>query len=68
MVFIFDLVKNEIRDKFIFHYAGDYEGIARVASTFYILRSDGTLFETMNQASSGYLQQIIEVRWPPCRI
>ncbi len=65
MVFIFDLVKNEIRDKYIFHYAGDFEGIARVAGTFYILRSDGTLFETRNQASSGYLQQIIESGGPP---
>ena len=65
IVFIFDMVKNEIRDQFIFHYAGDFEGITRVASTFYILRSDGTLFEARNQASSGNLQQIIESGGPP---
>ncbi|MDZ7633775.1 MAG: hypothetical protein U5L72_04815 [Bacteroidales bacterium] len=65
MVFIFDLVKNEIRDHFIFHYAGDYEGIAKVAGSYYILRSDGTLFETGNQASSEYTQQILSAGGPP---
>ena len=64
MVFIFDLLKNEVRDHFTFHYAGDYEGIARVDGSFYILRSDGTLFETTNQASSGYLQNTIEAGGP----
>lgn len=58
MVFLFDMVKNEIRDHFTFHYPGDYEGIAAVAGSFYVLRSDGTLFETRNDKSSVSMQQL----------
>jgi len=65
MVFIFDMVKNEISDHFIFHYPGDYEGVARVAGSFYVLRSDGTLFVTRNDKSSVFMQQIVTQVGPP---
>ncbi len=65
MVFIFDLVKNEISDHFIFHYPGDYEGVAMVAGSFYVLRSDGTLFETRNDKPSVFTQQIVSPVGPP---
>lgn len=65
MVFIFDMVKNEISDHFIFHYPGDYEGIARVDGSFYVLRSDGTLFKTRNDKSSVFTQQIGSPVGPP---
>lgn len=65
MVFIFDMVKNEISDHFIFHYPGDYEGVARVAGSFYVLRSDGTLFVTRNDKSSVFTQQIVTQVGPP---
>ncbi len=65
IVFILDLEKNEIRDQIIFHYAGDYEGIAKVNSYFYILRSDGTLFKTMYPVVSASAQQVIDPGAPP---
>ena len=51
IVFIYDIVKKEIKDQFNFSIDGDYEGIARVDKTLYILRSDGTLFEISNPES-----------------
>lgn len=45
IVFIYDIVNNVIQKQFSFHLDGDYEGIARVEKTLYVLRSDGTLFE-----------------------
>lgn len=57
IVFIFDITKNEIRDQLIFHFPGDYEGIASVAGSYYVLRSDGTLFETGNDRSSVISEQ-----------
>lgn len=65
MVFIFDMMKNEISDHFIFHYPGDYEGIASAAGSFYVLRSDGILFETRNDKSSVFAQQIVSPVGPP---
>ena len=65
IVFIFDLVKNEIRDHFIFHYPGDYEGIAGVAGSFYVLRSDGTIFETRPHQSAESTKQLSSAGGPP---
>jgi len=65
IVFIFDLEKNEIREHFTFHYPGDYEGIARVAGSFYVLRSDGTLFETRPHQSPDFTRQISSAGGPP---
>lgn len=65
MLFIFDMAKNEISDQFIFNYPGDYEGVARVASSYYVLRSDGTLFETRNDKPSAFTQQIVSPVGPP---
>lgn len=45
ILFIYDLVDNEIRKQTPFHLDGDYEGITRAGNTMYVLRSDGTLFE-----------------------
>ena len=65
IVFIFDLVKNEIRDHFIFHYPGDYEGIAGVAGSYYVLRSDGTIFETRPHQSAESTKQLSSAGGPP---
>ncbi len=54
IVFIYDIVKKEIKDQFNFSIDGDYEGIARVDKTLYILRSDGTLFEISNPESKDF--------------
>lgn len=45
IVFIYDLKKNSIKSQFPFAPNGDYEEIARVGKTIYVLRSDGMLYE-----------------------
>jgi len=45
ILFIYDLASNEIQRQVTFFSNGDYEGIARVGDTIYVLRSDGTLYE-----------------------
>lgn len=64
IIFIFDMVKNEIKSQFIFHYPGDYEGITRADSLFYVLRSDGALFQTKRDQSPD-LTQLIAPSGPP---
>jgi hypothetical protein len=49
ILFIYDVIKNQIRQQYVFHGNGDYEGITRVGAIYYILRSDGLLLEI-----SGY--------------
>jgi len=44
-VFLYNLETNSIDNQLEFGEDGDYEDIAKVGDTFYILRSDGTLFE-----------------------
>src|SRR3954468_243832 len=41
ILFIVDARRNEIVSQYTFGPPGDYEAIARVGSTFYVLRSDG---------------------------
>ncbi len=43
-VFIYNLEEKKIENHFKFGKSGDYEGIEVVDSTFYVLRSDGTIF------------------------
>ena len=64
IVFIFDLLKNEITNQVLFHSAGDYEGIAMADSTIYVLRSDGVLFQILNYKSSGSSGNIYSVGIP----
>lgn len=54
IVFIYDAIKNEIKDAFNFHLDGDYEGITEAHGTIYILRSDGTLFEISDYTKPGF--------------
>ncbi|MBK8503172.1 MAG: hypothetical protein IPL46_13715 [Saprospiraceae bacterium] len=54
ILFIYDISKNEILRQDSFNIDGDYEGITRVDSSMYILRSDGTLFEISNYQSSNF--------------
>jgi uncharacterized protein YjiK len=48
ILFIYDIATNKIKDQIPFHIDGDYEGITKVDSSIFILRSDGTLFEIAN--------------------
>lgn len=45
IVFEYDMNESDVVAQLPFHIDGDYEGIARVGSTVYVLRSDGMLFE-----------------------
>ncbi len=54
ILFIYDIHKNDIQKQYNFHVEGDYEGITRVGSSMYILRSDGMLFEIANYQSANF--------------
>ncbi len=45
VLFIYDLLKGMISKHYFFNNDGDYEGIARVGKTIFVLRSDGIIFE-----------------------
>ncbi len=51
ILFFYDLVKEKINNLSYFYQNGDYEGIARVGKTIYVLRSDGSLFEVTGYES-----------------
>ena len=44
LVFLYDFESEEVEDKFEFAKDNDYEGIALVDSTIYVLKSNGTLY------------------------
>ena len=54
ILFIYDIIKNKIKKQYTFSGDGDYEGIARVHKTIYVLRSDGTLFEISEYESNDF--------------
>jgi hypothetical protein len=45
VLFIYDIRRNTIVRELPFGYDGDYEGVARVGKSVYVLRSDGVLYE-----------------------
>lgn len=45
IIFLYDLDKKEVKRKIAFADGGDYEGIAIVENTAYVLRSDGAIYE-----------------------
>jgi uncharacterized protein YjiK len=52
ILFYYDRDRNQILKRTVFHGDGDYEGIALVHGTIYVLRSDGALFEIENHGTS----------------
>ena len=50
-IFIFNTATGEIEKEIQFAGSGDYEGIAIVGETAYIMRADGKLFELKNYSS-----------------
>lgn len=48
IIFIYDLISSQIVKEINFGDKGDYEGIALVDSTAYVLRSDGVILEVKN--------------------
>lgn len=52
IVFIYDIINNQVKEQYNFHIDGDYEGIALVNRSMFILRSDGVLFEMPDYGSA----------------
>jgi uncharacterized protein YjiK len=52
-MFIYDLGANEILKQVNFFSSGDYEGIARVDDTVYVLKSEGTLYKIEDYRSDS---------------
>ena len=55
ILFIYDFRERKIAMEFKFFSKGDYEGIARVDDTIYVLRSDGVLFEIADYKSDSII-------------
>jgi uncharacterized protein YjiK len=53
MLFIVNVEKNEIEREIPFGFDGDYEGIARVGRTIFVLRSDGVIYEIRDYLSES---------------
>ncbi len=51
ILFVYDLKKNKIKYQYAFHVNGDYEGLALVDKTIYVLRSDGMIFQIDDHAA-----------------
>jgi hypothetical protein len=66
ILFIYDAINNRIKQQFVFSDDGDYEDIARVNNTLYVLRSDGTLFEISDFRSENFKLTIYTIGIP-CR-
>lgn len=52
-VYIYDMLTNNIKDSFAFAKDHDYEGIANVDQTIYVLKSNGVIFEIQNLNSKN---------------
>jgi hypothetical protein len=52
IIYIYNLQAGKIEQQIQFGEAGDYESIARVGSMYYVLRSDGVIFEIQQHGNS----------------
>jgi hypothetical protein len=64
IAFIYDLADNRISKQLTFGSDGDYEDIAKVGNTLYILRSDGGIIEFSNYNSATPKSKIYETGVP----
>jgi hypothetical protein len=54
IVYFYDITKNEIKRKIIFGPDGDYEGVAMVDETLYVMRSDEILYEIQDFRNDNF--------------
>ena len=60
IIYIYNLQTESIDEQIEFAGKGDYEGLALVRSTYYVLRSDGVLFEVQPQKGKAPLVKTYE--------
>lgn len=60
IIFIYNLKTNSVEKKVNFAKAGDYEGIAIVDSTAYVLQSDGRIHEIAHYMDSTFVPKVIQ--------
>jgi len=53
-IFFYNLESKDISDSFSFSGKGDFEGITKVKNSYFVLRSDGTLFQVISGKSSYF--------------
>jgi hypothetical protein len=58
IIYFYNLLDNTINNRIQFSGAGDYEGLTFVDSTFYILRSDATLFSIKFPSDSAIVDSV----------
>jgi uncharacterized protein YjiK len=54
IIYIYDLKEETIIKKIPFGEKGDYEDISKVGSIYYVLRSDGMIFQVSDQKTTSY--------------
>lgn len=64
IIYIYDINKNKITWQLEVGGSGDFEGVARVDRTLYILRSDGLLSEIIDYESDKYSRTTYETGIP----
>lgn len=63
-IFIYDLKNEEVYGERSFNITGDYEGLAQVGNTMYLLRSDGVLIEHIDYAGSSVKTKEYQLNLP----
>ncbi|MDT8402424.1 MAG: hypothetical protein RQ743_12075, partial [Bacteroidales bacterium] len=64
IIFIYDINQSRIIRQYAVGGKGDFEGVARVGSSLYVLRSDGLLSEIINYESVNYKKNIYSTGVP----
>lgn len=62
VLFFYDLASSEVIGDFEFGKHGDYEGVEKVGDDYWVLRSDGTLFQVKNVGTES--QETIKHKTP----
>lgn len=63
-IYIYDISKSQITRQIFTGHSGDYEGIARVGKTLFLLRSDGRLTEISDYDSDDFRRSTFATRIP----
>jgi hypothetical protein len=64
ILFVYDFREKRVKQQQVFFEKGDYEDVARVNKTIYILRSDGALFEISDYTSASLTLNIYDTEIP----